>query len=250
MESKEAIKIFFEVAKKHNFGDKALIRGSAFLGAELTPFWSDLDVTLLVDEADGKTLNAIKEMKAEYSERCPAIGLSVTTVDLSDGFETNPFFHLGVKPLSYNYIVAKQESKVVTQKMNLDALRESSVYNYYEIIYTFRRDVINNKEFTADLVAKGYHRLCYLLRRQVEILQPKLIIQLGKVPEREFLNVLEPRADVEEFFRSYDDTKANWEKIRQNKALLSVHRQYLADTFCKIHKAFLPKLRMVVSRCE
>ena len=239
----EYVKNFLAIAKKYKLQESIKIHGSIFYGAPLTPYWSDIDATITVKSATKEVLANVRKMKCEYLSKYPEIPLSLTVLEDCDTYENNYFHHHGVKPMSYNSELALQCGHDIPYKQHFHVMRTSSVYRYYEILFTFRRAVINNPKFTASIVSSGYHRLSRFLRTQAEILHPEMVSELGKIFERNVISILKPKTVITQFFKKFDTTKESWEKIRLNEKLLQKHGEYLIETFAQVHEAFLPRLK-------
>lgn len=237
------VKTFLAIAKKYKLQEAVHIHGSIFYGAPLTPYWSDIDATVSVKSATKEVLGRVRKMKAEYLSKYPEIPLSLTVLEEADSFENNYFHHHGVKPMSYNSELALQCGHDIPFKYHFHVERTSSVYRYYEILFTFRRGVINNPKFTANMVSSGYHRLSRFLRTQAEILHPEMVLELGKIFERNVICMLRPKNVINKFFKNFDSTKLNWERIRLDDAEIQKQGEYLIETFARVHEAFLPRLK-------
>jgi hypothetical protein len=232
-----------KIVDKYGMTKNLLIRGSKSYNAEPTPFWSDIDITFLVDKADYETLKTIEMIKTEYDSLHKDITLSVVVTEKDDFITNNYFHHHGVKPLSYNLELSNSLDIELPDKVNVHLLRESSVYRLYEILHTFRREVVKESNFSSETVAKGFHRVSQYLRNTIEIQYPEFLIDSKKIRERKYINVLEPKDKAQEFFNKYDYVRENWQTIRNDNDEVQVLGEYLVDCFNIFHTNFLPKLK-------
>jgi hypothetical protein len=232
-----------KIVDKYGMTNNMLIRGSRSYNAEPTPFWSDIDLTFLVDKADSETLKKIEMIKTEYDSLHKDITLSVVVTEKNDFIINNYFHHHGVKPLSYNMELSISLDLELPDKMNVHLLRASSIYRLYEILHTFRREVVTHKQFSSEEIAKGFHRVSQYLRNTIEIQYPELLIDSKKIRERRYVTLLEPKNKAQEFFSKYDYVKENWQTIRKNNDEVQILGEYLIDCFRVFHDNFLPKLK-------
>ncbi len=235
-----AIAFLKQETKKYPQIISFFLRGSNAYGAEQIPGWSDIDATIVVKDVSAKTMRILRRICGRFKDAFPAVQLSLTVVETKDTLYTNPLHHHGVKPVSYNFELARQMGKKIPFTLTDDAVRLSAVYRYYEILHDFRRACVNNQRFSAPIVARGFHRLALFLRTQVEILRPDLVQKTGKVQVRNHIQLLRPANLVRGFLKKYDVVRKNWGQIQ--KSDMQAYGEYLTDMFNKTHRAFLPKL--------
>lgn len=241
-ENDRAIAFLKQQAKKRPQIDSFFLRGSNAYGASQVPGWSDIDATMVVKDAGAGTMRVLRSICGEFRKAFPGTQLSLTVVEAKDTPYTNPLHHHGVKPVSYNFELARHIGKKIPFTLTEDAVRLSAVYRYYEILHDFRRACVNNPRFTAQMVARGFHRLALFLRTQVEILRPDLVQETGKVQVRNHMQLLRPTSLVRSFFKRYDTVRKNWELIQKDDAQVQAQGEYLTDLFNATHQAFLPRL--------
>ncbi len=176
----EAITFLRRQAKKSHQINDFFLRGSNAYGAEQIPGWSDVDATMIVKDASARTMCVLRNMCDRFRRVFPKVPLSLTVVEAKDTPYTNPLHHHGVKPISYNFELARQWGNKIPFSLSEDAVRLSAIYRYYEILHDFRRACVNNHHFTAPIIARGFHRLALFLRTQVEILRPDMVHKTGK----------------------------------------------------------------------
>lgn len=239
------LEILKTIVKKHGMEDSLFIRGSASENKNMVPFWSDIDATFFVEKGNFETLKKVYSIKKEYDSLCKEIKLSVTVINESDKVSSNLNHHHGVKPLSYTIKLSKLHNLDIPDKISTKALVESSIYRYYGILYTFRREFVNTGKFTPQMVVRGLHRLSYFLRYQIEIMYPEILFKDFVLSERDFTDRLVSKDFAKAFFKKYDYIKDNWHKIRLDESEIQEIGKYLMNSFNLVHEEFLPKLKEI-----
>jgi len=254
-EQDSAVQDLNRILTKYGLEDHVTLNGSLSHDAVLEPFWSDIDISIKLSMVDCETLKRVESARTEYMQSHPEFPLSVTVMDVEDSYLDNYFHHHGVKPLAYNYELAKNRNEEIPFKMSLDVLCASSVYRYYEILYTFRRAVVKSEISKPDQIALGYHRLSRMVRTFIEILHPEEVLRTGKINEREYVsscgsqhlldheNPFPQKKPLEDFFSMFEKTRKDWQAIRKDPQKLKEHAEYLIETFNSVHRAFLPFLK-------
>lgn len=182
---------------------EVLTKGSLHNFEEKVPYWSDIDISIITHSTSHELYIFLQECYSTFIEKYPEIKLSLTLVNKKDNLHTNCLHHHGIKPISFNFEL-KSQNMTFFSKMsipNKDSIRMSSIYRYYEILYDFRKSIIQNKISDKEFVTKYFHRASRFIRTQFEILRPDLLYSKSIINEEASVKDFNYEEIVKDFFQ-------------------------------------------------
>lgn len=229
---------------------KLIIRGSNTFTSDKILYWSDIDASIITPAANSTVLRKCSNIYKQFKDAYPHIKLSLTVVNQNDKISLNPLHHHGIKPISYNYELVTQVTDegydAIKYDLDTNVIRISSIYRYYEILYTFRKEFLKHtQEHSFETICEWFHRLARFIRTQIEILKPDLIKKHAKILERQHSHLLNNQEIIANFFTKYDSVRQNWPELKNDATSLTQLADYLADTFDKLHESFLHQLKLI-----
>ncbi|MHA1678903.1 MAG: hypothetical protein ACTSW3_09015 [Promethearchaeota archaeon] len=253
MKTKDYDKIFLESfdSLKNNLLrikgiEDIIVKGSLNRSQSKLPYWSDLDISAITKKTSFEQYTHLSNCYSLFKKKYPKIKLSLTLINEKDNLQTNCLHHHGIKPIAFNFELRTQNNNsYFSSKMsqpNKDAIVLNSVYRYYEILYDFRKNVIQNKISDIEFVSKYFHRASRFIRTQFEILKPELFKEKNIIDEEYFVKDFNYEAIVKDFFEIKRDVRKNWLNIINDDERLKYFKKYLIEKIEDLNDYFIPKL--------
>lgn len=235
----------YNLLKNSNILD-ILVKGSLNTNENKLPYWSDLDISLIVEETPYNLYLHLQDCYSLFKQNYPEIKLSLTLINKIDNLQTNCLHHQGIKPISFNFELKTQnENENYSSKMkipNRDAIVLSSIYRYYEILYDFRKNIIQNKLSDIEFVNKYFHRASRLIRTQFEILKPELLYETSVINEESYIKQFKYEHIVKDFFEIKKEVRTNWLTLMSDQKKLKKYKKYLIKFIDQMNDYFIPHL--------
>lgn len=229
-----------------------LVKGSLNTSENKLPYWSDLDISVIVKNTSYKIYLHLQNCYSSFKEKYPEIKLSLTLINEKDNLHTNCLHHHGIKPIAFNFELKTQNknenysSKI--SRPNKDAIILSSIYRYYEILYDFRKNTIQNKISDIEFVNKYFHRASRFIRTQFEILKPELLYENGIINEELLVKKFKYENVVGDFFEIKKNVRTDWLAIISDKRKLEDYKIYLIKFIDELNDFFIPQLTIISKR--
>lgn len=196
-----------------------LLRGTASNIDNLTNDWSDIDLTIILNQISPQALININKVYVQLKKKY-TFKVSITIVSKEDFF--SPIHHHGIKSLNYNLILKnaysifkKQYPEWVSDR---EKLKNDCIYHTAYLIHELRSRYIKLKfdhfyelkEFALHLIRRTKH-----LIRHVIYIQKNFISE--EIDKKHFEETFDIPGNVLSKFNSY---KTNWQNLRSDNKIL------------------------------
>ncbi|MFW5891642.1 MAG: hypothetical protein ACOCUI_05435 [bacterium] len=229
-----------------------LVKGSLNTAENKLPYWSDLDISIIVKNISYNLYLHLQNCYSSFKEKYPEIKLSLTLINEKDNLQTNCLHHHGIKPIAFNFELKTQnKNEKYSSKMsipNKDAIILSSIYRYYEILYDFRKTTIQNKISDIEFVNKYFHRASRFIRTQFEILNPELLYENSIINEESLIKTFNYENIVGEFFEIKKNVRKEWLDIISDNKKIEDYKIYLIKFIDELNDFFIPQLIIISKR--
>lgn len=244
----EAFRFLEDYLKGEKYIKDIIVKGSLNSSQPKLPHWSDLDITIVVEKTSIKLYDFLSEVYSLFKKNYPEIKLSLTPINEEDNLQANCLHHHGIKPIAFNYELKTQNKNPLYSSMSLpnkDAVRLSSTYRYYEILYDFRKTVIQNNISLVEFVNKYFHRASRFIRTHFEIINPNLLRDESMIDESLFIKEYDYEQVVGNFFELNKYVRDNWMNIIEDEDKLRHYKDYIIMLIEKLNDHFIPIMVMI-----
>jgi hypothetical protein len=226
----ETIECFCKRAKELTGVYDILIRGGATHSQEqLIENWSDLDLSIIVEDIKYKNLEEIRALYQGLKENFP-YKLSLTIVTRVDFFSS--YHHHGMKPIYYGYQLSTSKrfsNEKQFYMLNSRFLKENCFSNIAYLIHDLRSRYL---QLDLNNVEKLKEFLCHSVKRGKHIAKNSIFVMTGYMSENICISRFKecfPNANPE-FPEDLNRIKVSYNSLPDEMSTLALHIENIINS--------------------